>query len=95
VFALGLVNVAAFALEAFRMSGTTSVSGRDQSSVGRSPVPVELIDRPRRDAWLFERANRRTVRALGFRQSVARRRELRQRELVQTIDLGSEAGRVR
>jgi hypothetical protein len=92
--AFRLVYVAALALETLRMGGASGVSCSDQSSVSGSSVPVELIDGPRREAWLVERTNRRTVRTLGFCQGVARRCELRQRELVQVIDLGGEVGRV-
>ncbi len=77
------------------MGGSTSVSRGDQSNVGRPPVPVELIDRPGREAWFLERTNRCGVRTLTFRQGVARRCEFGQRELIQAIDLGGEVGRVR
>jgi hypothetical protein len=95
MFAFRVVDIAALALEAFRMSRATSVRGRDQSSVRRPAMPVELIDCPGREAGLLERTNRRGVRTLAFRQSVAGRRKFRQRQLVQAIDLGGEVGRVR
>ncbi len=50
--------------------------------------PVQLVDRPRRDRRLGERAHARGLAARTLGQRVPRRRELLEGQLIQAIDLG-------
>src|SRR5688572_19394122 len=70
------------------MRGPELVRGLDDLIVEPPIFPVELIDGPSRHTGLLQRAHLRRVRtAQLLGQGVASGRELRQRQLIETIEL--------
>ena len=70
--------------------GTEILRALDQLVVDRALLPIQLIDRPGRDARFLQRANVRRGGAGPLRQRVALGGELVEGKLVEMIDVGVE-----
>jgi hypothetical protein len=86
VGAAGATEVSPFSAER-RVVGRAQILGaRNQVVVDVTPLPVELIDGPRRQTRLLKRTDFRRVGPGLLRQRVARGDELAERQLIKPIE---------